>query len=372
VLYSAPAQPDVGSEMSARLKNQQPRIDIHSHVIPPAILGKAGPHGPDILFDDDGVMIIRAGDYRLRGETLAGNREAERIGRKAQQEKMIFAMGDPHTRLAELDAKDIDVMGVTIPPLFYFYGIERDHAIAFCTAANDALADYCAVAPKRFFFMPSLPLQDVEASISEVRRSVQRGARGVNMGGRKLAGKELYSEEMWPLYGVLEELGLPLFIHPYPMEIGDAKAKDRYTSLLLDYPFECTRAVNNLILGGVFDDFPNLKVYVSHGGGFIPYQFGRIETFVSVISGVRCKKSPRAYLKNFYFDTLIHELDARKYLVDWMGADNLVVGDNYGGMDSVDGFASVDEMKLDPLPADKIKGLNAKTLFSLDGLFDGR
>src|SRR3546814_7089856 len=70
------------------------------------------------------------------------------------------------------------------------------------------------------------------------------------------------------------------------------------------------------MLGGVFDDFPNLKVYVSHGGGFIPYQFGRIETFAGLISGVRCKKPPREYLKNFYFDTLIHELDARKYLVN--------------------------------------------------------
>src|SRR3546814_4634240 len=84
-------------------------------------------------------------------------------------------------------------MGVTIPPLFYFYGIERDQAIAFCTAANDALADYCAAAPKRFFFMPSLPLQDIEASIVEVRRAAARGARGINMGGRNLAGKR--SEE---------------------------------------------------------------------------------------------------------------------------------------------------------------------------------
>src|SRR3546814_12570274 len=92
------------------------------------------------------------------------------------------------------------------------------------------------------------------------------------------------------------------------------------------------------MLGGVFDDFPNLKVYVSHGGGFIPYQFGRIETFAGLISGVRCKKPPREYLKNFYFDTLIHELDDRKYLVNCMGSDNIIVGDNHGGMDSVDGF----------------------------------
>ena len=357
--------------MITRNKVEQPRIDIHAHVIPPAILGKAGPYGPEVWVDDEGIIIIRAGEYKLRGETVAAKREAEKGGvdRRAQQEKIIAAMGDPHSRVAELDALDIDVMGVTIPPLFYFYGIEREQAIAFCTAANDALADYCAAAPKRFFFMPSLPLQDIEASIVEVRRAAARGARGINMGGRNLAGKELYDEEMWPLYSVLEELGLPLFIHPYPAEIGDAKAKDRYTSLLLDYPFECTRAVNNLILGGVFDDFPNLKVYVSHGGGFIPYQFGRIETFAGLISGVRCKKAPREYLKNFYFDTLIHELDARKYLVNWMGADNLVVGDNHGGMDSVDGFKSVDEMELDQKSADKIKGLNAKALFRLDDCF---
>src|SRR3546814_11726990 len=111
------------------------------------------------------------------------------------------------------------------------------------------------------------------------------------MGGRNLAGKELYDEEMWPLYSVLEELGLPLFIHPYPAEIGDAKAKDRYTSILLAYPFECTRAVNNLILGGVSDDFPNLKDYVSLGGGFFPYQYVRLETFGGLLSGVPGHKS---------------------------------------------------------------------------------
>src|SRR3546814_19743541 len=74
------------------------------------------------------------------------------------------------------------------------------------------------------------------------------------------------------------------------MRISDWSSDVCSSDLLLDYPFECTRAVNNLILGGVFDDFPNLKVYVSHGGGFIPYQFGRIKTFAGLISGVRCQK----------------------------------------------------------------------------------
>src|SRR3546814_11601730 len=112
------------------------------------------------MVDDEGVIIIRAGDYKLRGETVAAKREAEKGGldRRARQEKIIFAMGDPHSRVAELDALDIDVMGVTIPPLFYFYGIESDQAIAFCTSANTALASSCSVVHARFFFLPLLPL----------------------------------------------------------------------------------------------------------------------------------------------------------------------------------------------------------------------
>jgi len=354
------------TRQTERDKRTEPRIDIHAHVIPPALLGKAGPHGPEITFDDDDTMVLRAGEYRLRGNSVAGSEEAKILGRKTQQERWLTSLGDPSVRLGELDQKDIDVLGVTIPPLFYFYGAELDIAIQFAHAANDALADYCATAPSRFFFMPSLPLQDIEASVSEIRRNVERGARGVNVGGRNLAGRELYSEDLWPIYNELEQHQLPLFVHPYPAEI-DGRPADRYTGLILDYPFECTQSVNNLILGGVFDDFPNLKVYVSHGGGFVPYQFGRIETFAALNPAVRAKRPPREYLQNFYFDTLIHDLSSRRFLVDWMGADNLVVGDNYGGMDSVDGFAYIDELELDEPSARKIIGTNAMALFKLEG-----
>src|SRR3546814_15710769 len=127
--------------MITRNKVEQPRIDIHAHVIPPAILGKAGPHGPDIMVDEEGVIIIRAGDYKLRGETVVAKREAEKGGldRRARQEKIIFAMGDTHSRVAELDALDSDVMRVTIPLLFYFYVHVRDQAIAFSPAHNEAM-----------------------------------------------------------------------------------------------------------------------------------------------------------------------------------------------------------------------------------------
>ena len=356
--------------MATVTNREQPNIDIHAHVMPSALFDKAGRYGPEFLFDDDGTVVIRVGDYKLRADTVGTEEEARRLGPAAWRDRQVASYGDPNLRATELDTKGIDVRGVTIPPLFYFYNIEADTAIAFAQAANEALADYCATAPKRFFFMASLPLQDVLASVDEVRHSVGLGARGVNIGGRDLAGRQLYSEELWPLYEELEKHELPLFIHPRPLEIEGGKAPDLYTPLMLDYPFETARAINNLILGGVFDAFPKLKVYGSHGGGFVPYQFGRIETFASINRHVKCAKPPREYLRHFYLDTLVHDLSARKYLVDWMGADNLVVGDNYGGMDSVNGFAFVDEMGLDEASAAKIKGGNARYIFKLDDLLE--
>src|SRR3546814_3365890 len=93
-------------------------------------------------------------------------------------------------------------------------------------------------------------------------------------------------------------------------------------------------AATNLILSGALDAVPDLNVCISHGGGFFPYQFGRVEAFAQLNPNNNAKKPLREYLSQIYFDNLIHEVSARQFLVDWMGADNVVVGDNYAGLDS--------------------------------------
>src|SRR3546814_3850010 len=66
-------------QMITRNKVEQTRIDIHAHVIPPAILGKAGPYGPAVWVDDEGIIIIRAGDYKLRGETVRSEEQTSEL-----------------------------------------------------------------------------------------------------------------------------------------------------------------------------------------------------------------------------------------------------------------------------------------------------
>jgi aminocarboxymuconate-semialdehyde decarboxylase len=80
---------------------------------------------------------------------------------------------------------------------------------------------------------------------------------------------------------------------------------------------------------------------------------------------VKAKRPLRDYLRNFYFDTVVHDLGARRFLLDFMGADNLVVGSNYLGWDAVDGFRLVDELNLDERDFRRIAGENAIRLFKL-------
>jgi aminocarboxymuconate-semialdehyde decarboxylase len=136
-------------------------------------------------------------------------------------------------------------------------------------------------------------------------------------------------------------------------------------SWLAGYLHGETVAFATLLYGGVLDEFPNLKICLPHGGGAVPYQFGRFEWAAGVTPGVKSKKSLREYLSNFYFDVVIHDVQARQYLVEFMGADNLVVGSNFPGWDAVNGFEFVEELNLTDGDSEKIVSGNATRLFKL-------
>jgi aminocarboxymuconate-semialdehyde decarboxylase len=331
------------------------RVEAHAHVIPHTILGTAGKYGPELVETDEGGAALRVGPYESR---VSGGRglSAERMRRVA----------DPSVRIAEMDEIGIDKMAISTSPLFYLYWAEDDVRVPFVANLNDALAEYCATAPERLFVVPTLPLPNVEASIEEVRRAVSAGARGINIGTSDLGdGLELDSKELWPLYEEIESQGLPLFVHPHPLTMATG-ALDRYNlSWIVGYTYQETLAVANLTLGGVFDDFPGLRAIIPHGGGNAPYQWGRLAEAQERQPDVRSKKPIAEYLPNLYFDILLHDVEARRFLLEFAGADQLVVGSNFGGWDAANGFALLDEMKLAEEEHDKIAGTNAAELFGL-------
>ncbi|MGM5068801.1 amidohydrolase family protein [Rhodococcus qingshengii] len=182
------------------LRNPPLHIDTHAHVILPSTIRKTGRYGPDIVTNEQGRSSIRLGPYesRVGGEKGMTLEEFKAMG------------GDPLLRIKELDSLGIDAMGVTISPLFYLYWAEDDARIPFASIQNDAFATNCNTDPSRLFWMATLPLPNIEASIAEVLRSVALGARGINVGTGDFDGVELDDERLWPLYAEIEAAGLPL------------------------------------------------------------------------------------------------------------------------------------------------------------------
>ena len=127
-----------------------------------------------------------------------------------------------------------------------------------------------------------------------------------------------------------ERLGVPLFLHP--QNAGDVtRLKDYHLWNLIGFPMETATAAARLILAGVFERFPGLTVVLAHGGGFLPYQLGRLDHGYRVRAALqeRLPKLPSAYLGNIYCDSLVHNDAALRYLLERIGADHVVLGSDY-------------------------------------------
>jgi aminocarboxymuconate-semialdehyde decarboxylase len=340
------------------------RVETHAHIMPREIYGMGGAYGPEIIRSPTGGRMYRAGNW----QSAAGAFEGE-------QSPGLY---DPQARLAELDKQDIDVMGISITPMFYLYGAPAADGTNYARRYNDLLAQYCSFAPTRFFFMPTLPLQDINASLKELDRTTRElGGRAVNMGTDNIAGRNLDDEALFPIYEMAQERDLPLFLHPAPVGTDDpdfkpsANVKDKYSfSFLLGYNYREMVAFATLVLSGVLDRYPRLKVCIPHGGGFVPYQIGRIAWAAasSRMKIAKCQKPVADYLPNFFFDTVVHEPEARRFMRKICSADNILVGSNFGGWDWVDGFEFARTMVDDEPDLKKIWAGNATRLFKLDGM----
>ena len=95
--------------------------------------------------------------------------------------------------------------------------------------------------------------------------------------------------------------------------------------------YQTNLGLHTLILGGVFEKYPKLKVFASHGGGYFPYQLGRLRHGYEVRTEPHknISRSPETYVGNIYFDTITHWGAALQFLVDTFGSDHVMIGTDY-------------------------------------------
>lgn len=237
---------------------------------------------------------------------------------------------DIQKKRSDMEGRRIAFSILSSTPFAFFYEIEAVLAVELARYQNDQLAAMVKGSPASFAAMATLPLQAPEAALRELDRAINTlGLRGIEIGSH-VGGRELGDKAFWPVYELLEAKGLPMFIHPHNVA-GMDRLQEFYLSNLIGNPLDTTIAAANLIFSGVLEKYPNLKVILAHGGGQLPYIFGRLEHGYQVRPECRdfIHKSPRQFLGNFYFDTLAHSDEALGYLVSLAGSDHVLLGTDY-------------------------------------------
>lgn len=199
---------------------------------------------------------------------------------------------------------------------------------------NDIIAEQCAMFPERFRGVAGLPQfrdQGPENCLDELERCVKElGFVGCLVNPDPMEGDGPpppgMGDEFWyPLYEKLVELDVPALIH----SASCCHARESYT---LKFINEESIAVISLLESNVFEDFPNLKIVVSHGGGAIPYHMGRFRAW-----NVRRKESESfdQKMRKLYYDTCNYSREALEFQFRILGTDNCMFGTERPGTGSV-------------------------------------
>ena len=139
---------------------------------------------------------------------------------------------------------------------------------------------------------------------------------------------------------------------------------------MIGNPLETTIAVHRLIFDGVMERFPNLRILLAHGGGYLPAYSGRIDHVWGAREDGRVNTplSPTTYLKRMWLDTVVFTPHQLSYLIGLYGPDRIVMGTDYpydmGDYDPIGLVESVEGLETSDKAA--IQGGNARELLRLE------
>lgn len=268
-------------------------------------------------------------------------------------------------RILEMDTLGVDVQAISPSPGQYYYFAPPEVGREASQLVNDGIAEAVARHPDRLVGMGTVPLQNTELAIAEMRRCVKElDLRGIEISSN-VDGKELADPSLRPFFAAAEELGILLFLHPLGFTHGQ-RLSSHYLNNIIGNPIESTIALSHLIFEGVLDSYPGLKLCVAHGGGYLPGYWGRMDHAFRAREDCRqhIGREPSSYLRQVWLDTLVFDQDELDSLVKTHGADKLMMGTDYPfDMAEPDPVAFHD--RLDDTAKAKILGLNACELLGL-------
>ena len=290
------------------------KVDIHTHILPEK--------WPDLQKRYGYGGFVRLEHYK---PCCARMMLDNKFFREVQDNSW-----DPQRRIQECDQHQVDVQVLSTVPIMFSYWAKPKHTHDLSQMLNDHIAQVVDDYPDRFIGLGTLPMQAPKLAVMELERCMKIGLRGVEIGSH-INEWNLNDPKLYPVYEAAESLGAAIFVHPWDM-MGQEQMPRYWLPWLVGMPAETTRAMCSMIFGGIFEKFPQLRVAFAHGGGSFPATVGRIEHGFKVrpdLCAVDNPVNPRYYLNKFYVDSLVHDKDNLKFLMDLLGVDQVALGSDY-------------------------------------------
>ncbi|HKC51384.1 MAG TPA: amidohydrolase family protein [Myxococcota bacterium] len=318
-------------------------VDLHNHIVAEDVVAFLAKEGGRL-----DTRIVERPEGRFA-----------HIGRGAVR-PLHARMCDPAARLPDMDRLGIDIQALSCTPFVLYADAPADVALAVAQVNNDSLAALARRHPARFAPLASVPLQAPERAARELERAHALGLRGVEIPAHA-AALDLDDARLEPFWAAAESLAMPVCIHPF--EASPRGALARYAlSPLVGNLIDTGMAATLLVMGGVLERHPGLRIVLYHGGGTFLSLLARLQKGHELLAEARraAPKPPSAYLQQFWVDTVTFDAGWLGYLIEKLGASQVVLGSDYPlPLGPPDPAAEVRALKLDPASEAAILGGNA-------------
>lgn len=290
-------------------------IDVHCHVTP---------------FDFPKCPDISAAPVWPCMKCQAANAGEMYIGEKPFR-KLDDRSWSAARRVEDMDEDNVSIQVLSSMPELFSYWMSVDAATHVCKHVNGKIADMVSQSPSRFKGLGIVPLQAPDIA-AEMMADLQRGHGflGVEIGSN-INGDLLGHAKFDPFWRAAEELGMAVFVHAlHPVATKSLRVTPLYTALA-GFPVDVGMSAASIIMSGVMERFPRLRLAFSHGGGVFASMLGRLDTGWKLTSGFGEAKiaKPSETAKRFFYDSNVYDPVLLKHLMSEMAPKNVFLGTDY-------------------------------------------
>src|SRR5919106_3816596 len=285
-------------------------FDAHAHVIVPEITGDQ-PWQPRVWWDDAGSQVVEIGGRQIHAA--------------------VSEFVDIDGILAAQDEAGVErVLLCPWVPLLY-YDAEPEEGVERARIQNDALSGIVRAHPERVAALGAAPLQDPELAAGELRELMAAGVlKGVEVAA-SVRGVFLGDDRFEPFWEAAEATGTLVFVHPTTRGFDSPAFQEYYLWNTVANPLETATTAAHMVVAGVMERHPDLRVLLAHGGGALLAVRGRMRHAhgFQPQAASRLREAPEDSIRRFYFDTLTHDDELLRELIDYAGADHVLLGSDY-------------------------------------------